>query len=127
MFKRIVQLTAVLLIAAVAVSPSAFAAGTEALTVSIEAGRGSRVLWVQAAVSGSATETVSIDIFAPRANRKGKFLWQSCDLAFSGAGEYRCGIDVSKGSPAAERTRKWVAKLEIDGAAAGRTRFSTSK
>lgn len=124
MFKSVIRLTAAMLIVTTFISSRAAASEPgpqESVTVSLNTVTDAGLLWVAADVDGDAAETVSIKIMAPGKN--GKSLWQRCKLPFSGSGRYLCGIDVSDGSSASTRNGTWAARVEIDGAAAGRIRF----
>src|SRR5688500_15246196 len=55
------------------------------------------ILWVEASLTATDGDTVSVEIFSPR-NAGPRVLWQRCKFNFTGTGTYRCGIDVASGS-----------------------------
>lgn len=103
---------AVVLGASLAAVPAASAATPSA---TLELRRAEQVLWAEAVLGQGEATTVRITFWAPRKGSERRDLWQSCRFPFGGAGMYRCGIDVSPGSPAAARRGEWLAKVAVDG------------
>jgi hypothetical protein len=67
------------------------------------------VSWLDATVE-APVETVTIRVLAPD-EEGGRFLYQRCRLAYSGSGEYSCGVEIG----AFDRyPGQWVAKLRLD-------------
>lgn len=81
------------------------------------------VLWAEALVGEGDAEAVRITFWAPAGPSSERTLWQACRFAFSGAGAYRCGVDVSAGSPARARRGEWMVKVAIDGRVVARLAF----
>lgn len=102
---------------------SPVAASTPSATVALD--RDGDVLWAVADVSSGVATTVKIKFLAPRRDDPAKReLWQVCKLPYSGAGQYRCGIDISPGSAARQRSGSWVVKVLLDKTLAAKLKFS---
>lgn len=113
--------TALTLSLALVGSPAAAALPTATLELRRDAG----TLWAEADVSEGDATTVKIKFYAPRRNDPNRReVWQVCRLPYRGAGLYRCGIDVSRGSLARDRRGTWVVKVLIDGTRVAKQRFS---
>ena len=84
------------------------------------------VLWVEATLSATDADSVRVEIFSPR-ERGPRELWQRCKFTFSGAGTYRCGIDVAAGTLAQREVGTWNTSVTIDGAKVAQARFSVSR
>lgn len=113
-------LVALVLGAALTGVPAAWAA-TPSATLDLR--RTEQVLWAEAVLGEGDATTVRITFWAPRNGSERRELWQSCRFPFSGAGMYRCGIDVSPGSPGTARRGEWVAKVAVDGRVLARRAF----
>lgn len=82
------------------------------------------ILWVAATVEQSEVGSLEIRIFTPKANGKKRSVFQRCTFNFQGTGEYRCGIDVAKGSIASKKSGRWISKVLVDGSVTDRTAFA---
>lgn len=82
------------------------------------------ILWVETAVETSDVDKLHVKLFAPKANGKGRKLFQVCKFNFSGLGTYRCGVDVAAGSIATDHAGEWVTKVVIDGKVAMKKSFT---
>ena len=71
----------------------------------------SDVLWLVADIDEGLVGQVSMKIFKPQKDGTGRTLWQVCKFPYSGAGAYRCGMDVGEGSFAAKRGGLWAIKV----------------
>lgn len=69
------------------------------------------ILWVEASLTDGLEGRVRTKILTPRNARGSRTLWQVCTFNYTGAGEYRCGIDVSDGSYAGRLSGTWVVKV----------------
>ena len=84
------------------------------------------ILWVEVSLSTTDAAQVQVRIFSPK--RAGpRELWQSCKFIFSGAGTYRCGIDVAAGTPAQRKVGTWTTSVTIDGTKVAQTKFSVTQ
>ena len=81
------------------------------------------ILWVAASVEEADVSSLEVRILTPKANGK-RSVFQKCIFNFSGLGEYRCGIDVAKGSVASKKSGNWTTQVLVDGEVADRTSFS---
>lgn len=91
------------------------AAGAATPRVKLSVSRQSEVVWFEAKVGSGEIHAVKIKVFTPR--RSGdRSLWQTCRLAFSGAGTYRCGMDAAQDSNAVRRKGAWKARVYLDSA-----------
>ncbi len=82
------------------------------------------ILWIESTIEQLDADTIQIRIFAPTRNATKKILWQRCTFDYSGAGTYRCGLDVAAGSRAKRRSGTWSAQLLIDGIVVAAFRYS---
>lgn len=105
-------------------SALASSAHAAAPLATLELAREDGIMWAEAKVGEGDAETITIKFFAPRPRRDGHELWQTCRSPYTAPGTYRCGVDVSSGSPARERQGPWRVKVLIDGNVADRARFS---
>jgi hypothetical protein len=83
------------------------------------------IVWVEASLEDTDAEHVQVQIFSPKHGGP-RELWQRCKFRFSGAGTYRCGIDVAEGTSAHNQTGTWVTSVTVDGAPVASTKFSVS-
>jgi len=104
--------------AAIVAPSAAFAGAGAGLTTITTEG----ITWVEAQVPAGDHAKVAIKIFSVGGGSKA--LWQRCSFTFTGTGSYRCGIDSGRGSLAAERDGRWVAKAFVDGRQVARESFS---
>lgn len=75
-----------------------------------------QVRWAEAGLGEGDATTVRITFWAPiRQGSERRELWQACRFAYGGAAVYRCGVDLSPGSPGRARRGKWMATVAIDG------------
>jgi hypothetical protein len=89
-------------------------------TVTVE--RGGSSTWLQGSIEQGEFSTVVIKIVTKDGAQSR--VWQKCSFAYSGAGDYRCGIDSAAGSLAADQTSSWVAKVSVDGRQVARQSFT---
>lgn len=87
--------------------------------------RNSNVVWVQMDLPQINANNVRIEILTPQVDGE-RQLWQSCNMEYVGPGTYRCGLDVSSGSPARSMEGKWLGKLKVDGDRVGSVYFRTT-
>ena len=99
------------------------AAHAEAAQASVETTTTDEILWVEADVAAAEADSLKIRISAPGKN-KAKKAFQTCSFNFSGAGTYRCGIDVAEGSIASKLTGTWTSKVIVDGAVTAQAEFT---
>lgn len=83
------------------------------------------ILWVEATLSATDADSFRIEIFSPK-GRGPRQLWQRCKFNFSGAGPYRCGIDVAAGTLAQREVGSWTTSVTFDGAKVAQTKFSVT-
>lgn len=76
------------------------------------------------AVTTEAVDGLQVKIYAPKANSDRRSLWQTCTYSGAYAGNYRCGIDSSKGSLAQKREGTWLVKVFAGGVRVARTTFT---
>jgi hypothetical protein len=101
------------------------APGARAAEAGMSIAREGSILWTIGSVSDDEAERVVVKILTPRDEDGDRSVFQKCTFVYSGAGDYRCGIDISKGSVAAKLSGRWVARVSVDGDVEGRTPFST--
>ncbi|MDP9069501.1 MAG: hypothetical protein M3N53_14325 [Actinomycetota bacterium] len=103
-------------------SPTGAFAGTGSapsrLTLSVSEG----VTWVQLHLEAGDHSDVSIKIFKVRKRRDR--LWQRCDLNYSGAGTYRCGLDSSRRPFVRSERGRWIAEALVDDLLIARQEFT---
>jgi hypothetical protein len=87
--------------------------------------RNGNVIWVQMDLPQVNANKVRIEILTPTVNGE-RQLWQFCQMEYVGRGLYRCGLDVSSGSPARNMEGKWLGKLKVDGDRVGSVSFRTT-
>ena len=87
--------------------------------------RNSNVIWVQMDLPQINANNVRIEILTPQVNGE-RQLWQFCNMGYVGPGTYRCGLDVSSGSPARNMEGKWLGKLKVNGDRVGSVYFRTT-
>lgn len=125
MFRKICVTVAAGLITALMPAIPAYAATTvDNHTVEVSTDS-TGILWVEATLSATDADSVRVEIFSPRA-RGPRQLWQRCKFNFSGAGTYRCGIDVAPGTLARREAGTWTTSVTIDGAKVATARFSVT-
>lgn len=81
------------------------------------------IMWFDATVGEGDASRIVTKIYAPSASGKGRSLWQRCSFNSTGAGTYRCGIDVAAGSLAAERKGTWMVRVVVDGTTLAQSSF----
>jgi hypothetical protein len=87
--------------------------------------RNDNVIWVRMDLPQINANTVRIEIHTPEVNGN-RQLWQYCNMEYVGLGTYRCGLDVSSGSPTRNMEGKWLGKLKVDGDRVGSVSFRTT-
>lgn len=105
-------------------SASPALAATEAPAAITTTVDGSDILWVEATVADGHEGQVKTKIFTPRNSKGHRTLVQTCTFPNTGAGNYRCGMDVADGSYAAKRSGNWVAKVIVGSQQLDREKFS---
>ena len=98
------------------------AAHAEAAEASVETTTTDDILWVEADLTAAEADSLKIRISAP--GKKTRKAFQTCSFNFSGAGTYRCGIDVAEGSIASKLTGTWTSKVIVDGAVTAQAEFT---
>lgn len=78
------------------------------LSITVDA---SDILWANASLAGGLEGQVRTKILTPRNANGNRTLWQTCTFNYTGAGDYRCGIDVAEGSYAEKLSGNWVVKV----------------
>ena len=81
------------------------------------------ILWVETSLDAGNASSLKVKLFSPK-KRAGHRVFQVCRFNFSGAGTYRCGIDVAAGSIATKAEGSWKVRVLIDGEVANREGFS---
>ena len=105
-----------------AVLAPAAAVAQEAPIVPVAVSQAGGITWVDASLPAGEHSKVQIKVF--KRTKGSDRMWQRCDFNFSGAGEYRCGLDSGSGSPVAARSGNWIAKVFVDGAQVSKLGFS---
>jgi hypothetical protein len=82
------------------------------------------VRWVDAHVPEMAATFLTTKIYRLRNVDGSRVLWQVCRFAYSGAGRYRCGIDVAIGSLAQIAQSDWVTVVSVDSEQVARRGFT---
>lgn len=85
---------------------------------------GSDILWADASLAGGLEGQVRTKILTPRDANGNRTLWQTCTFSYTGAGDYRCGIDVAEGSYADKLSGNWVVKVLVGTERLDRETFS---
>lgn len=93
-------------------SVSAFAATAAAPAITITTVVENDILWFETEVDAAFDGKLRTKILAPK-RHGGHRVWQTCSFHDSGAGVYRCGIDIADGSMAKEVGGKWVVKAIV--------------
>ena len=110
--RKILQTLALLTTALATISMFAAPAMAETLpTAEVTQSSDNGIVWFEANVAEAEGSQVVTKIFAPNAKGSKQSLWQRCNFSFSGAGTYRCGIDMSAGSLASERNGVWTVRV----------------
>jgi hypothetical protein len=114
---------AAFLIYSMVATPGVSQAG--ALEVEGSVVRNGNVIWVRMDLPQINANNVRIEIHTPQVNGD-RQLWQFCNMEYVGLGTYRCGLDVSPGSPTRNMEGKWLGKLKVDGDRVGSVSFRTT-
>lgn len=118
---KALRILSVLGLLAVVISAFGVAHAASPIVTTSANGEDPGIMWIEATVFSSARD-IKIVILAPKSGA-GREVWQRCSFALGGAGTYRCGIDVGRGSIAGGRKGNWLARVRLDGVIADRLLF----